>query len=124
MRPKVFIDGHTGTTGLRIHQWMTGREDVELLTLPPELRRNPEERQARLLQSDAAILCLPDDAAIEAAEWVKNAPTRLIDASTAHRRRPRLGIRLARTDAGTAECHRQRQVCRQPRLLSYRFHPP
>lgn len=88
MRPKVFIDGHTGTTGLRIHQWMAGREDVELLTLPPELRRNPEERQARLLESDAAILCLPDDAAIEAADWVKNAPTRLIDASTAHRVAP------------------------------------
>ncbi len=85
MRPKVFIDGHIGTTGLRIHQWMAGREDVVLLTLPPELRRNPEERQARLLESDAAILCLPDDAAIEAADWVKNAPTRLIDASTAHR---------------------------------------
>lgn len=88
MRPKVFIDGHTGTTGLRIHQWMAGREDVELLTLPPELRRHPEERQARLLQSDAAILCLPDDAAIEAAGWVKDAPTRLIDASTAHRVAP------------------------------------
>lgn len=88
MRPKVFIDGHTGTTGLRIHQWMAGRDDVELLTLPPELRRHPEERQARLLQSDAAILCLPDDAAIEAAGWVKNAPTRLIDASTAHRVAP------------------------------------
>lgn len=88
MRPKVFIDGHTGTTGLRIHQWMAGREDVELLTLPPELRRHPEERQARLLQSDAAILCLPDDAASEAAGWVKNAPTRLIDASTAHRVAP------------------------------------
>ncbi len=88
MRPKVFIDGHTGTTGLRIHQWMAGREDVELLTLPPELRRHPEERQARLLESDAAILCLPDDAASEAAAWVKNAPTRLIDASTAHRVAP------------------------------------
>ena len=85
MLPKVFIDGHTGTTGLRIHQWMAGRQDVELLTLPPELRRNPEERQARLLESDLAILCLPDDAAVEAAAWVADAPTRLIDASTAHR---------------------------------------
>ena len=85
MLPKVFIDGHTGTTGLRIHQWMAGRPDVELLTLPPELRRNPEERQARLLESDLAILCLPDDAAVEAAAWVADTPTRLIDASTAHR---------------------------------------
>ena len=47
MLPKVFIDGHTGTTGLRIHQWMAGREDVELLTLPQELRRNPEDRRGQ-----------------------------------------------------------------------------
>lgn len=88
MRPKVFIDGHTGTTGLRIHQGMAGREDVELLTLPAELRRNPEERQARLLAADAAILCLPDEAAVEAAKWVADGDTRLIDASTAHRVAP------------------------------------
>ena len=85
MLPKVFVDGHTGTTGLRIHQWLAGHPGVELLTLPPELRRNPEERQARIRESEVAILCLPDDAAIEAAGWVKAAATRLIDASTAHR---------------------------------------
>ena len=85
MLPKVFVDGHTGTTGLRIHQWLAGHPGVELLTLPPELRRNPEERQARIRESEVAILCLPDDAAIEAAGWVKDAATRLIDASTAHR---------------------------------------
>lgn len=85
MLPKVFVDGHTGTTGLRIHQGLAGREDLELLTLPPELRRNPEERQARILESEVAILCLPDAAAATAAGWVANAATRLIDASTAHR---------------------------------------
>ena len=85
MLPKVFIDGHTGTTGLRIHQWMAAREDVELLTLPQELRRNPEERRGQILESDVAILCLPDDAAVEVAEWVQESDTRLIDASTAHR---------------------------------------
>jgi N-acetyl-gamma-glutamyl-phosphate reductase len=85
MLPKVFIDGHTGTTGLRIHQWMAGREDVELLTLPQELRRNPEDRRGQVLESDVAILCLPDDAALEVAEWVQESDTRLIDASTAHR---------------------------------------
>lgn len=88
MLPRVFIDGHTGTTGLRIHQWMAGREDVELLTLPPELRRNPEERQGRILESDLAILCLPDAAALEVAEWVQESDTRLIDASAAHRVAP------------------------------------
>ena len=85
MLPKVFVDGHTGTTGLRIHQWLAGHPGVELLTLPPELRRNPEERQARIRESAVAILCLPDDAASEAAGWVEDAATRLIDASTAHR---------------------------------------
>ena len=85
MLPKVFIDGHTGTTGLRIHQWMAEREDVELLTLPQELRRNPEERRGRILESDVAILCLPDEAAQEVAGWVAEADTRLVDASTAHR---------------------------------------
>ena len=85
MLPKVFIDGHTGTTGLRIHHWMAAREDVELLTLPQELRRNPEERRGQILESDVAILCLPDEAAVEVAEWVQESDTRLIDASTAHR---------------------------------------
>ncbi len=85
MLPKVFIDGHAGTTGLRIHQWMAGREDVALLTLPPELRRNPEERRERIMEADVAILCLPDAAAQEAAGWAAAADTRLIDASTAHR---------------------------------------
>ena len=85
MLPKVFIDGHTGTTGLRIHQWMTGRDDIELLTLPEELRRNPEERRGQIMEADVAVLCLPDDAAQEVAGWVQDADTRLIDASTAHR---------------------------------------
>ena len=85
MLPKVFIDGRTGTTGLRIYEWMAGRGDVELLTLPEELRRNPEERREKILESDVTILCLPDDAAREVAEWVRGSDTRLIDASTAHR---------------------------------------
>ena len=85
MLPKVFIDGHTGTTGLRIHQWMARREDIELLTLPEELRRNAEERRGQIEEADVAILCLPDDAAEEVAGWVAETDTRLIDASTAHR---------------------------------------
>ena len=85
MLPKVFIDGHTGTTGLRIHQWMAGREDIELLTLPEELRRDPEERRGQILDADVAVLCLPDEAAQEVAQWVQEWDTRLIDASTAHR---------------------------------------
>ena len=85
MLPKVFIDGRTGTTGLRIYEWMTGREDIELLTLPSGSRRSSEHRRDRILKSDVTILCLPDEAAQEVAYWVDESGTRLIDASTAHR---------------------------------------
>lgn len=85
MLPKVFIDGRTGTTGLRIYEWMAGREDVELLTLPLELRRNPENRKELVMESDVTILCLPDAAAEDVAHWAQESDTRLIDASTAHR---------------------------------------
>ncbi len=85
MRPKVYIDGHVGTTGLRIRDWMAQRSDVELLTLPDALRKDAGARRDRILAADVAILCLPDDAAREAAQWSAGGTTRLIDASTAHR---------------------------------------
>ncbi len=84
MLPKVFIDGHTGTTGSRIDQWMSGWDDAELLTPPQELLRDQEERRGQILESDLAILCLPDDAAQEVARCVSESDPRLIDASTAH----------------------------------------
>ena len=85
MPPKVYIDGHVGTTGLRIREWMTGRNDVELLTLPEAQRKNDVARRAVLGEADVAVLCLPDEASREAAGWATQTNTRLIDASTAHR---------------------------------------
>ena len=86
MREKIYIDGHAGTTGLRIHDWLSTRRDIEVVTLPVELRgKNTDARREVILSSDIAILCLPDDAAREVAGWVTDADTRLIDASTAHR---------------------------------------
>jgi N-acetyl-gamma-glutamyl-phosphate reductase len=85
MRPKVYIDGHVGTTGLRIREWMTPRADVELLTLPERQRKDAGARREALLASDLTVLCLPDDAAREAAQWAAAGTTRIIDASTAHR---------------------------------------
>lgn len=85
MRPKVYIDGQAGTTALRIRDWLASRSDLELLTAPDALRKDPETRRRLLLASDVSVLCLPDDAAREAAVWVADGPTRLIDASTAHR---------------------------------------
>jgi N-acetyl-gamma-glutamyl-phosphate reductase len=85
MRPRVYIDGHAGTTGLRIREWLLGRRDIELLQIEDEHRKDPGARREHLRAADVAVLCLPDDSAREAAEWVEGAPTRLIDASPAHR---------------------------------------
>ena len=85
MLPKVYIDGHVGTTGLRIREWLAGRNDIDLLTLAEAQRKSDTVRRAVLDEADVAILCLPDAASREAAEWAVHTKTRLIDASTAHR---------------------------------------
>lgn len=85
---KVFIDGSAGTTGLQIHQRLALRSDIQLLTLPENLRKDPTARADLLNQADIAFLCLPDQAAIEAAELVENPHTCIIDTSTAHRVAP------------------------------------
>ena len=85
MRPRVYIDGHVGTTGLRIREWLARRTDIELLTLPDHSRKETSARKDRILAADLVVLCLPDDAAREAARWAAHATTRIIDASTAHR---------------------------------------
>ena len=83
-RAKVFVDGEHGTTGLQIIERLKSRDDIALLALPFEDRRNVEARRARLHEADVAILCLPDDAAREAVA-LADGRTRFIDASTAHR---------------------------------------
>ena len=85
MTAKVFIDGKEGTTGLQIYEKLGGRTDIELLTLPEELRKDPGARKEIMNRSDLVFLCLPDAAAIEAVALVENPDTRIIDASTAHR---------------------------------------
>ena len=85
---KVFIDGSAGTTGLRIRERLAAREDLALLTLPEELRKDTGARAEMLAAADIAFLCLPDAAAIEAVALAGNAPVRIIDTSTAHRTNP------------------------------------
>ena len=85
MKTKVFIDGSEGTTGLRIHERLDNRDDIELLTIAPELRKAPAERSRLINSSDITFLCLPDSAAREAVALVTNPNVRIIDASTAHR---------------------------------------
>ena len=84
----VFVDGQEGTTGLRIHEYLAQRSDVEVLSIDPERRKDPAERERLLNAADVAFLCLPDAAAREAAAMVRNPRTCLIDASTAHRVAP------------------------------------
>lgn len=88
---KVFIDGSAGTTGLRILERLSGRNDIELIRLPEELRKDGEARRNALNCCDIAFLCLPDAAAIEAVNMIENENVVVLDTSTAHR-----------TDAGWA----------------------
>lgn len=88
MKHVVFVDGQEGTTGLRIHEYLSQRTDIEVLSIEPQRRKDTAERARLLNAADVAFLCLPDDAAREAAALVINPRTCLIDASTAHRTAP------------------------------------
>ena len=85
MKKKIFIDGSEGTTGLRIYERFEGRDDIELLKISPELRKDAAERKRLINESDITFLCLPDAAAIEAVAMLENDHTCIIDTSTAHR---------------------------------------
>ena len=84
-KTKVYIDGQEGTTGLRIIERFSSRDDIEILTIDPALRKDVDERKKLINASDITFLCLPDAAAKEAVSLVDNEHTRIIDASTAHR---------------------------------------
>ena len=82
---RIFIDGREGTTGLEIEQRLTGRPELELLTIDPEKRKDTEERRHLMAEADLVFLCLPDAAAREAVTLLPGEGTKVIDASTAHR---------------------------------------
>ncbi len=85
MKTKIFIDGSEGTTGLRIFERFEGRDDIEILPIRAELRKDAAERKRLINASDVTFLCLPDEAAKESAGLVENENVIVIDASTAHR---------------------------------------
>lgn len=84
-KTRIFIDGSEGTTGLRIHERFGKRDDIELIPISAELRKDVEERKRLINQSDITFLCLPDAAARESVSLVENENVRIIDTSTAHR---------------------------------------
>jgi N-acetyl-gamma-glutamyl-phosphate reductase len=100
MSAKVFVDGQEGTTGLRIHEVLGQRADIEMLQIDPERRKDPAERARLLNAADVAFLCLPDVAAKESAALVTNPNTCVIDASTAHRTDPAWAFGLPELCAG------------------------
>ncbi|MBE6593110.1 MAG: N-acetyl-gamma-glutamyl-phosphate reductase [Ruminococcaceae bacterium] len=82
---KIFIDGKAGTTGLRIYERLSERNDVEIILLSDEERKDPAARKKALNSCDIAFLCLPDDAARESVSMIENENVTVIDTSTAHR---------------------------------------
>lgn len=85
MAYRIFVDGQEGTTGLQINERLQKRNDVELLEIDPEKRKDPGERKKLIGEADIVFLCLPDDAARESAALAEGSSARIIDASTAHR---------------------------------------
>jgi N-acetyl-gamma-glutamyl-phosphate reductase len=85
MTHSIFIDGAVGTTGLEIADRLSGRPEFSQIVLPDDKRKDTGARREALNDADFVILCLPDDAAIEAVAMITSATTRVIDASTAHR---------------------------------------
>lgn len=82
---KIFIDGKDGTTGLKIYKRFENRDDIELMLIDPEKRKDAKERARLINESDITFLCLPDIASIEAVSLVENDRIKIIDTSTAHR---------------------------------------
>jgi N-acetyl-gamma-glutamyl-phosphate reductase len=115
MKPKIFIDGEHGTTGLQIRSRMAGRSDVELLSIPEAERRNAAIREDLLNSADVAILCLPDDASKQAVAMLEgNNKVRIIDTSTAHRIAPDWAYGFAEMDQGQAGRIRDARLVANP----------
>ncbi|WP_275790395.1 N-acetyl-gamma-glutamyl-phosphate reductase [Pararhizobium gei] len=115
MKPKIFIDGEHGTTGLQIRTRMADRSDVELLSIPEAERRNAAIREDLLNSADVAILCLPDDASKQAVKMLEgNNAVRIIDTSTAHRVATDWAYGFAELDGDQAEKIRDARLVANP----------
>ena len=112
-KPKIYIDGKEGTTGLQIYERLGKRDDVELLLIDEDKRKDTEERRRFLNAADIVFLCLPDAAAKEAVTLIEN---------DRPPHRPRLGLRLCGAVQGAPRRDRRLQACCQPGLPRERLH--
>lgn len=104
MKPKIFIDGEHGTTGLQIRSRLAARDDLDVISIPEAERRNKDLRADYLRAADIAILCLPDEASKEAVSLLEgHNTTRVIDTSTAHRVHPDWAYGFAELAKGQRE---------------------
>ena len=108
---KVFVDGGSGTTGLRIKERLAVMDGIRTVTLPDDIRRDPAARAEAANDSDVVFLCLPDDAARESVSLIKNPDTIVIDTSTAHRTAEGWAY-------GFPELHGRREVIRGSRRIA------
>lgn len=108
---KIFIDGKAGTTGLRIFDRLASRNDVEVMSLSEELRKDPAARREMLNACDIAFLCLPDAASREAVSMIENDRVIVIDTSTAHRTNPQWTYGFPELGAVNEE-----QICNSHRI--------
>lgn len=114
MKPKVYIDGQEGTTGLQIYDRLQSRTDISLLTIEPEKRKDPQRRKELINSADLVFLCLPDQAAVEAVGLLENSHTRIIDASTAHRTNPQWVYGFPELEKGQREAIGHAQLVANP----------
>ena len=117
----VYVDGQEGTTGLQINDLLARRRDIEVLRIASDRRRDNAERARLLNAADVAFLCLPDQAAREAASWVTNPRTCVIDASTAHRVDPAWVFGLPELAPGQRDRLRQHTRISNPGCHSTAF---
>ena len=117
----VFVDGQEGTTGLRIHEYLAARSDIEVLKIDADRRKDAAERARLLNAADVAFLCLPDAAAKEAVALVTNPATCIIDASTAHRVAPGWVFGVPELAPGQRDALRQAKRIANPGCHSTAF---
>jgi len=111
---KVFIDGSAGTTGLRIADRLADRQDITLIKLPEELRKDPAARKQAIHSADIVFLCLPDAAAREAVALAEGSNAKIIDTSTAHRTDPSWAYGFAELSSANREAIRNAKLVANP----------